>query len=350
MLVEPRAGLLAVVNRVVVEYQMDHLRIRIGSSESIEQLDEQLAVLSIAFHADHLFTSRVQRAGEIMFLVFARRDDQSLRAGQHVIQSDAWIEIDVHLIFPQRHFVIGQVFDQVTNLPYSPFSFGFRPGTGRDRFGSTSTHTQRPEYSSQRTRTDLDSRQSSHLGDQQCMRPGGSAVAEVRRSEPQKVNQHAAEEVVDLAITVVLASIDQTRLAVIDEASNHASNRAWITIQMRSDLSRRHPVISAEHDQIPQPRVGIINFAKRTTKLPPLRTRQYNPFRFQRASFPIRSKQRKGCLFSKAGRIARNYLGDSYSTGYRLSSVAAILFFLMNNQVRYMMDELEGTSAYWGRA
>lgn len=99
-------------------------------------------------------------------------------------------------------------------------------------------------------------------------------MAEVRRGESQKINQHAAEEVIDLALTVVLASIDQSRLAEFDEASNHASNRARITIQMTSNLRGCHPVIRAEYDQIPQPCVGIIDFAKRATKLPPLGTRQ----------------------------------------------------------------------------
>jgi hypothetical protein len=85
---ERASSLVAGVDAVIVEHDVDELRGSVVLMQTVEHRDEEGAVLLLGADPEHGAVTRIERAGKIRLLVLARRDDQLLlSATPRAIQS-----------------------------------------------------------------------------------------------------------------------------------------------------------------------------------------------------------------------------------------------------------------------
>src|SRR2546429_6620979 len=82
---------------------------------------------------------------------------------------------------------------------------------------------------------------------------------------------------VDLAIAVVLATVQNPGLAQIVVASDYPAYCLPTAAQRPGDLSFLHRLVGVQHDQIPKPRIGIADSSQRGRQLGTNVGEKYDP-------------------------------------------------------------------------
>src|SRR5262249_30323220 len=121
MLFQPPVNRFRLMNPVIVT---NDIILAIASPEGLPEVIQQLAEEGVVFLRPQdvisLPCGRIERRGQIVFLVLARGPDLKLRASEHPLVADLGEQIDVELIGEQNQIVWPLVFDQQTNPRQSP--------------------------------------------------------------------------------------------------------------------------------------------------------------------------------------------------------------------------------------
>src|SRR5262245_39834409 len=116
MLFQPAADRFRFMNPVIVA---NDINLAIAFPEGLPEVIQQFAEEGVVFLRPQdvisLPRGRIERAGQIVFLVLARSPDFKLRASEHPLVADLGEQIDVEFIGEQNQLVWPTVFDQQPN-------------------------------------------------------------------------------------------------------------------------------------------------------------------------------------------------------------------------------------------
>src|ERR1700733_2887155 len=77
--------------------------------------------------------TNVERAGEVEFLILARRYDAALLAAQHPVATDLRVEMNVHLVAVEHRLLGARASLEPSNLGQATLPRVARPGAEDDR-------------------------------------------------------------------------------------------------------------------------------------------------------------------------------------------------------------------------
>ncbi len=227
-------NLAAVVYAVVIENEMNPTSTPVCLRDKlVKELEEQQAVLPIAFHPGQLTSLGIQSTGEVALLVAPRCEDVLLLPGEHPVGSNLGIEVNVNLVDVQNDLTTREVVDQAANRSQSPLPTRFSPGAVDGWFGPIQSNSQLSQKSTHRGDADADAGSLSKHENQQLLRPRGTPVAVVLRRAFNEAKQFHAVSVGDLVLPIVLAPIGESHQTMFDEpvgGSVHLRLRAQATL------------------------------------------------------------------------------------------------------------------------
>lgn len=211
-------NLAAVVDAVVIENEMDLTSAAIYLRDQlVKELEEQKAVLPIAFNPGKLTGLGIQSTSEVTLLVASWREDELLLSSQRPIGSDLGIEVNVDLVDVQNDLTTSEVVDQASNCSQSPQPTRFSPGTVDDRFGPIQSNPQPSKKPTHRGDAHANADPLSEHENKQLLCPRGAPITVVLRRAFNKAKQLHAVSLGDLVLPIVLTPVDEAHQAMFNE-------------------------------------------------------------------------------------------------------------------------------------
>ncbi len=128
---------------VVIQNEMDPTSARVCLRDKpVKELEEQKAVLPIAFDPGQLTGLGIQSTSEVTLLVASWREDKLMLSSQRPVGSSLGIEVNVDLVDVQNELTTSKIVDQAANRSQSPQPTRFSPGAIDDRFGPIQSNPQ----------------------------------------------------------------------------------------------------------------------------------------------------------------------------------------------------------------
>jgi hypothetical protein len=149
--------------------------------ELVKKLQEEEAVLPIAFDPSQLAAPGIQSTGEVTILVASGSEDGLSLPGQHPVWSSLGIQVNVNLIDIQNDIARSEVVDEPSNRSQSTRPTRSWPGALHDRFGPSQPNPQPSQEPTHRGNADANAGSLSENENQQILCPYGTPVAVLLR-------------------------------------------------------------------------------------------------------------------------------------------------------------------------
>jgi len=270
--------LMAVVDAIVVENDMDPFGVGVSLRDQlVEKIQEQQAVLPLAFDISEPPRLGVPRAREVALLVAPRGQDLLLLPTPHPVQSDLGIEVDVDLVEVEHDFVGREILDQPLNLPQATRSMPLLPGALDNRFGPLQPDPQLAQKPTHGGDADHDIGPLGKYQDQQFLSPRGAPVAELLGRLIDKAEQSEFIGRGDLAIAVVFASVGESHQAMLDEAIGDSVHLRFRAEAALSDPGGSCTLNEGKDNLATTSHSGVLRALRQSAKLLPLTIREPLP-------------------------------------------------------------------------
>jgi hypothetical protein len=201
--------------------------------------------------------TNVERAGEVEFLILARRYDAALLAAQHPVATDLRVEMNVHLVAVEHRLLGARASLEPSNLGQTTLPRVARPGTEDDRLRHAETSADARQGAAHRADRDLGATLLVHLQAEQLACPGRSAPPEVLRRESKKLRDTAPKRIVGLRHAVSVALVVEAGDALRHVVTRSSHNRGARDIKVLGDLRATPPQAQPSHGMEANGRVGI---------------------------------------------------------------------------------------------
>ena len=213
------------VNRVVVGDQMDPLGLGMFLRQMADELNEQKAILMVGLDPLDLARLCVEGPCQIPLGIDPGRLHGLLPSGKHPVRADLGIQIDVHLIFPERLLIVRKCVDELLNLPQSPLAALFAPGANHEGTRASPPSAQMLQDASHGFPAQPDARLPARLPGEQLQGPSGPCPSIVGWPMLQQLVEHDVAHLVHLGVAIVTAAIDQSGLGDLFIPDRHSPRR-----------------------------------------------------------------------------------------------------------------------------
>ncbi len=247
------------VDAVVVDNEVNAAhRGAVPPVHELQQLTEQPRVFALGARRVQQPCADVERAGEVEFLVLARRDDAALLAGKHPIAPESRVEMDVDFIGVEHGFFGARALLLLADLGEPTFAHVALPWTEHDGFGHSAPRSKPGQYTTHRANGDHRPALLLHLQTQQLAGPRRSRPTEMLRRALQKLCDPAAKGCVRFGSAVVAPPVVQAFDPIDREAMRRAHHRRRRDVQLLRHLGAALAQTEAGDDVKAQRRRKIV--------------------------------------------------------------------------------------------
>jgi len=278
---------VTLVDAVVVEHEMNAPRAAITTSEMKEQLAEEFARLRVVADDVKAPSDHVERAGEIVFLIFAGRHDAPLLTAEHPVATDLRIQMDVDFVDVEHGLALRRVLFETTNLAQNTLLSLARPRTQYDRLRRTEPRAELMQRATHRTDGDAFESFALERETQKLARPRRSLPAEIARTSHQRSFEREKKLDRDLPSAVVATTIVERLGAAIDEARLCPRHVRDSDSEQTRDLDDTSIAAEQRNDLKTLGRRDVATFSSFTQQSTPLRARHSGYLRAHGASLGV---------------------------------------------------------------
>jgi hypothetical protein len=213
---------------------------------------------------------RTSSAGQVEFLILARRDDATLVPAQHPVAADLRVEVDVDLVGVKYRLLGARAGFELANRSQNTQPSVTWPRTQDDGLGRTEPRADPRQRPAHRAHGDGREAFELHLQAEQLTGPGRPLPSEVLRRAAQQAHQHAVEPLVGLARAVVAAPVVQPGNAIGEEPVGGTDHRRGGDLQRGRNLPRAAAGPQPGNGLKSQRGVGVVAAASQPDQLPSL--------------------------------------------------------------------------------
>ena len=243
-------GLLAGVNDVIVQDEVDPLRVPVLADELPHELTEEVAGLGRPFHAGQLAGRCVEGTGDVALLVLPRGDDHASMSLGHPVASDLRVEMDVHLVLVEDRLLLGTTRRQTPQGPQNTLPSLAIPRAQHDRPWCLEARADGAQGTAHRAGSDSRQAASFRFQAQQLARPGRALPAKFGRYRRQQALQLDQEVSIDLGLAVEGPLVEQPLFPFLDEAAGRLDDRGRDAGEIASNLLSGEPLSElSDHEE-----------------------------------------------------------------------------------------------------
>ena len=238
---QERLGLLARVDDVVVEDEVDAPGAAVLGCQLLDQAAEQVTALARSLDPGELAGSGVQRPGNEVLLVLAGRDYETPVPRDHPVAPDLGVEMDIHLVLEEDRLGGAAVVGEVAQARQNALPALAIPRAEHDGLGCGQTRADGAEGPAHGAVGDPGKAPLGHLQREQLPGPGRPLPTEVGRDLEQNLPELGPVACIHLGLPVAGALVEESLLAPRPVPLPGSHNRSRGTAEVASDLLSRKP-------------------------------------------------------------------------------------------------------------